>query len=343
MGWMEERLIGIDLGSKFLKVCKILSPAQKNKDCSIVSAMVDISSLDQSIKSVSIASMLKKLDLEKDSVYLSVSGKDVINREIVLNRSRVNSKNIKNEIKVEIENTITENLDTMYSSYTILKNISEKECNIMFSAAPKEKVNAKFSLFGAMEDISVVGVNLESFALANSFITFGPDYKNSESIILMNIGYKVTNVVVLSNKEIVFTKDIDFGGYDITKEIASFYVIPEKLAEEIKRREDLRQKTNFNMKNILKKTLSSLVETIFRTIEHCVTRQAIISLDRIVITGGGALTEGIDSFIEETLGIPTAKWNPLENNKVVGYSNKDLGFFLPVALGLALEKEKKNV
>lgn len=341
MGWMEERLIGIDLGNKFLKVCKILSFAQKNKDYSIVSAMVDISALDNSAKSVAIASVLKKLDLEKDSVYLSVSGKDVIYREITLNRKRVNSKNIKNEIKVEIENTITENLNTMYTAYTILKNVSEKDCNVVFSAAPKDKINSKFGLFETMEDITVSGVNLESFALANAFTVFGPDYKNSESIILMNIGYKITNIIVLSNNEIVFVKDIEFGGYDITKEISSFYVIPEKMAEEIKRREDLRQKVNFNMKTILKKTLSSLVETIFRTIEHCITRQSIVSIDRLVVTGGGALTEGIDSFIEETLGIPTSKWNPLENNKIVGYSNKDLGFFLPVALGLALEKEKK--
>ena len=114
-----------------------------------------------------------------------------------------------------------------------------------------------------------------------------------------------------------------------------------ELAEELKRRDDLRQQIAFNMKNILKKTLPGLVETIFMTIEHCVTRQFVISIDRIVVTGGGALTEGLDFFIEETLGIPTIKWNPLDNNKVVGYSNKKAGFFLPVALGLAFEKQKK--
>ena len=338
---MEDRLIGIDLGSKFLKVCKILSFAQKNKDYSIVSAMVDISALDKSAKSASIAAIFKKLDLEKDTVSLAVSGKDIINRDIILSRSRINSKNLRKEIKLEVENTVTENLDAMYTSHTLLKNISDKECSIIFSAAPKEKVNEKFSLFSTIEDITVSGVNLESFALSNSFIAFGPDYKNSESIILINIGGKVTNIVVLCNKELVFMKDIDFGGSDITKEIASFYSIHEKLAEEIKRREDLRQQISFNMKNILKKTIPSLIETIFRTIEHCVTRQFIVSVDRIVITGGGALMEGLDSFIEETLGIPTVKWNPLENNKVVGYCNKDCGFFLPIALGLALEKEKK--
>lgn len=339
---MEDRkLIGIDLGNKFLKVCKISGYNQKTKNYSIVSAMVDISALDQSAKSHSILTLLNKLDVEKDNIFLSVSGKDVINRDIVLHRNKNKSKNIKNEIKVEVENTITENLQNMYTSYTIVRNISDKEYSVIFSAAPKELINSKFSLFSSLKDISVSGVTIDSFALINAFNQFGPDFKNSESIVLINIGHKVTNVVVLNNKELVFLKDIDFGGNDITNEISSFYTIPIQLAEEVKRREDLRQQLNFNMKSILKKTLPSLIETLFRTIEHCVTRQFIIAIDRIVITGGGALTDGIDSFIEETLGIPTTKWNPLDNNKVVGYSNKNAGFFLPVSLGLALEKEKK--
>lgn len=334
-------MIGIDLGNKFLKVCKVLGYNQKNKNYSIVSAMVDISVLDPSAKSLAIANLLKKLDFEKENVYLGVSGKDIISRDIVLHVNKNSSKNIKNEIKVEIENTITEDLQKMYTSYSIIKSISDKEFNVIFSAVNKEKVNAKFSLFAPLENINVSGVTIESFALVNAFNHFGPDYKNSESIVLLNIGEQVTNIVVLNNKELFFIKDLEFGGQDVTKEIASFYMIPEKLAEEIKRREDLRQQINFNMKNILKKTLSSLIEALFRTIEHCVTRQYIIAVDRIVITGGGALIEGIDSFIEETLGIPTTKWNPLENNSVVGYSNKNAGYFLPIALGLALEKEKK--
>lgn len=336
-------MIGIDLGNKFLKVCKILGYSQKNKEYSIVSAMVDISALDQSAKTLTIASLLKKMDLEEESVYFGVSGTDIINRDIVLRKNKVNSKTMKNDVKVEVENTITEDLQKMYTAYSVVRDVSDTECNVIFSATPREKVNSKISLFGNMEGINVSGVTLESLALANAFNTFGPSYKDSESIILINIGHKITNVIVLNNKDLMFVKDIDFGGYDITKDISSFYMIPEQLSEEIKRREDLRQQISFNTKNILKKTLSSLVETIFRTIEHCITRQFIVAVDRIVVTGGGALTEGIDSFIEETLGIPTTKWNPLVDNKVVGYSNKDFGFFLPISLGLALEKENTNV
>lgn len=332
-------MIGIDLGSKFVKICKIVNTEKKKKEYSIVSAVVDISNLSGAEKTDKFTAVLKKIGCLDDSVYLAVGGKDIINRDILLKRNKL--IDIKDQVNNEVVNTISEDLGKTYSSFSVIKNNSDKEYNIIFSAAPMEKVNAKFSFINTIDALTVSGVTLEDFALANAFVEFGPNYKNSENIILINIGYTVSNVIVMNGKELVFIKDIDFGGQDITRDISNFYSIPEKLSEELKRRDDLRQAINFNMKNILKKDVATLIETLFRTIEHCITRQFIVSVDRIVLTGGGAMTEGIDNFIQDTLGIPTEKWNPLDNNKFVGYVNKPQGFYLPIALGLALEKEKK--
>ena len=241
----------------------------------------------------------------------------------------------------EIKASLTEELNKAYLSYSIIRNVSDKEMDVLASIVPMKKIDTKFSLINSIEKIMVRGVTLESFAVANSFIKFGPNYKKTETIILLNIGHKITNMIVLNNQNLVFVKDIDFGGHDITKEISSIYQIPEKVSEEIKRRNDIKQSINFDIKNVFKKSLSPLVETVFRTIEYCATRQLIVSVDRIVITGGCVLTEKIDSFMEETLGIPVEIWNPLENIELEGYVNKYQGCFLPVALGLALEKEKK--
>ena len=332
-------MIGIDLGGKFVKICKILNLDKKKNEYSIISAVVDISGAPDMERADKLSAVLKKIACLDDSVYLAVGGKDIINRDLVLKRN--DSVSLKEQVNSEALNSISEDLGKMYTSYTVLKNDSDKEYNIIFSAAPMDKVNAKFSFINSIENLSVAGVTLEDFALANAFIEFGPKYKNNENIILINIGYTSSNVIVLNSKELVFIKDIDFGGQDITRDISSFFSIPERLSEELKRRDDLRQNINFNMKNVLKKNVAVLIETLFRTIEHCITRQFIVSVDRIVLTGGGAMTEGIDNFIQDTLGIPTETWNPLDNNKFVGYVNKPQGFFLPVALGLALEKEKK--
>ena len=332
-------MIGMDLGSKFFKICKIIKEDTKKKTFSVVSAMQDISALDDIGKRHAIISLLQRLDCEKDDVFLAVGGTDIINRDIVLNHVK---GSLKDKVMSEIQGTLNEELNKMYSSFSILKTTENSDIKVLASMVPIKKVDTKFALINSIGSLFVKGVTLENFALANSFIKFGPNYKNTESIVLLNIGHKVTNLVVLNSQDLVFTKDIDFGGLDITKEISSLYQIPEKLSEEIKRRDDLKQTIDFNMTNVLKKNISSLIEVIFRTIEHCVTRQLIVSVDRIVITGGCVLLEGIDSFIEDTLGIPVERWNPLENNKFEGYINKFQGYFLPIALGLALEKEIKK-
>lgn len=336
---MEGRLIGIDLGSKFIKVCKILSSNQKKKELEISSAIVDVSSLSDSDKVSTLSLMLKKIDCLEESVYLAVGGKDILNRELLVKKKNI--KNLKEHIIKEFENSSSEDLQKMYTSYFIAKNFSDKEYNIIFSAVSMEKVNSIYSLINSIETMKVVGVTLEALALTNAFNEFGPNYKNNENIIIANIGHNVTNIVVLSSKEIVFVKDIEFGGYDITRTISDIYSIPEKISEELKRRDDFKQEISLDMKKIFKKSVAPLIENLYRTIEYCVTRQTIVSIDRIVLTGGGAIVSDIDRFIEETLGIPTEKWNPLEGIKVSGYVNKPQGYFLPVALGLAIEKEKK--
>ena len=332
-------MIGIDLGSKFIKICKIINSGNKKKEHSVISAALDISNVPEKEKANKLLSVLNKLSCLDESVYLAVGGKDIINRNISLKRNK--DIKLEEQIANEAAGTISEDLRKMYTSFVVLKNDSEKDYNVIFSAAPIDKINKKFVFINSIKTMSVAGVTSEDFALTNAFNEFGPKYKNTENIVLINIGHKVSNIVVLKNTDLVFVNDVDFGGQNITKDIATFFSVPEKLSEEIKRREDLRQAINFNMKNILKKNVIVLAENIFKTIEHCKTKQLVDSIDRIVLTGGGALTDGIDNFIQDTLGIPTEKWNPLSNNEFVGYVDKDKGFYLPIALGLALEKEKK--
>jgi type IV pilus assembly protein PilM len=337
---MEGALIGIDLGSKFVKVCKVVNDGKKSS-LSILCAMT-MSSPDSALQKMALMSLLKKLKLNSDASFLAVGGQSLINRDLLLSK-KIDKKNLKNVVKLEVEQSINEDLDKMFSSFTITKDISEDEYNVLFSAVPRENIYSKVNVIKNVQNLKLAGVTMESLALVNAFNMFGPSYKNTESIILVNIGHTNTNITVLNNKELIFMRDVGFGGKDVTNDIANLYTIPEKLAEEIKRRTDLWDDIGFNVKNVLKKSTATLLEAIFRTIEHCITRQYIVAVDRVVITGGGSMLEGIDNFIGDTLGIATNKWNPLIDNNVTGYVNQNYGCFMPVSLGLAIEKEFDNV
>ena len=330
-------LIGIDIGSKFIKVCKIIK--DKKAEYSILCAMT-ASSPELSVQIQKLKILLKKLKIKKDGCFLAVGGKELIYRDLFVPKN-INKKQLSNVLSLEFSQSVTEDVSKMFQSFTFVNSNVDNKDKFLYTAAPRQKIMAKINVIKSIGELNLLGINMESLALVNAFETFGPSYKNSESLILANIGFKNTNIVVLKNNEIVFMRDIDFGGDDVTNYLIHSYTIPNKLAEEIKKRTELWQDIGFNIKNSLKKSSANFLETIFRTIEYCITRQFVSSMDRIVITGGGANLYGIDSFIEETLGIPTVKWNPLEEIKVKGYVNKDYGCFVPVVLGLALDNNRK--
>ncbi len=346
-------MIGIDIGTSFIKVCKIIDdgsrknvnaePSEdKRKVVSVFAAMKSVVDMENGEKSDVLASILNECGIGKESAFLAVGGKDLLDKNVYLaNDEEENaSEEVKNNIISDFNNSMKDEGEPMYTAHMFIKDEDKRTTNVICTAAPKQIVDAKINL-ASVKNISVKGVTMEMIALANAFENFGPEYRNKENIVLINIGSVNTNILVLKAGRLVFFKDIDFGGHTVTKDIASTYTIKDILAEEIKISPDLKEKIGFYMPNILKRTTSSLIENIFTSMEYCVNKQFVVSIDRIVITGGGSLTEGLDSFIEKTMGITTSKWNPLEECNFIGYSNKDLGYFLPISLGLALEKEKK--
>ena len=329
----EENLIGIDIGSYYVKVCKILK--KNSKEISIYSLLQNVYNMEYKQKRIVLKNLLDKINPGKDCAFLAVGGGDIINRDVVLSKDRAKSKDFEIFVLEEIKNSINEDLNSYQKACAIIRDFSDKELCVMFSAIHKQKIKDVISFVESCSNLKIVGITMEALALANSFVEFGPEYSKNENIALLNIGSKLTNIVFLNKGKVVFVKDFDWGGQDITRGISNVYSIPEKLAEEIKKRADLKEKINFNMRNILRSSGAPLMDTLFRTAEYCVTRHLIPVIDRIFITGGASLTYGLDAFVEETMGINTEKWNPLENKNIVGYSHKDYGQFCSVVMGLA--------
>lgn len=336
-------MLGIDLGTRFTKICKVIT--EKNSEKIYVASSMSMTYLDNiTNQKNSIERILKSIDItSKEQAFCTVEEKDIITRDVNLPKG-IDPENLDSAVTLAVEQSLTENLSKMLHSYTITRQVSDTENNILFMAVPKTKLFQRMKDLSGISVIDLVGVTSENLALVNAFNLFAPEYKETETVVLVNIGNVNTNVVILNKKKIIFIRDVAFGGKDITKEIASLYQIPERLAEEIKRRPEIWSLIGLNIKSVLKRTAATLLEVIFELIEYCSTRQTILSVDRIILTGGGAALYGIDFFIKDNLGMETEKWNPFDNENILGVENKELGFFMPVALGLSLEKaEEANV
>ncbi|MDR2191647.1 MAG: pilus assembly protein PilM [Endomicrobium sp.] len=331
-------MIGLDLGSKFAKACSVfhrgdgtftvyaaMSPAPKEDSKEEVSKTVKL--------------LLRQLKVKKKELYLSAGGVELLARDFIL--PKISHDRLRGAVMMEAESNISESLDDMYSDFHVLSSPADNKTEVLFVASSKARIDKMINSL-SLTDVDIAGLTADGVAVTNAFLTFNNKPTNG-SIIIINIGDVISNISILDRGELKFIRNVDFGGRDITNEISSVYEIDFDSAEKIKRHPEVWNQIGLNVKNILKKSAGNLLEAIFRSMEYCVSKQRLGKIDEMYISGGGALLQGIDSFIWDTLGIKTAKWNPLESDKIKGAVNKNMGHFASVVLGLALAKEIVNV
>ena len=337
-------MIGIDWGSKFIKACRVSAKTDGRYIvyASMISADDKNGDREESplLLKNKVKTLLRQMRIKNNDASLSAGGISLLARDFSL--PKMAAENVGGAVMIEAENSIFETLDDMYCDYEVLSDAGEK-MDILFIAYPKEQINHILDSFSQSE-LEILGITADNMALVNCFLTFDEKRALSSSIVLVNIGHEVSNIAIIDKGRLKFIRNVAFGGLDVTKEIASAYEVDVSTAELIKRQPELWESIGLNVRNILKKSSSNLLEAIFRSMEHSVSRQKIGKIDKILLTGGGAILRGIDDFVYETLGIATTKWNPLASDDIIGAVDKEKGFFIPVALGLAVQKgEKSNV
>jgi type IV pilus assembly protein PilM len=331
------------MGAKFTKACSVVT---KSDGTYIVYAAMLSSDLkfEKSGEELQIKDKIKRLTNQlksKDNVaVLSASDVDLIFRDFSFPHG-LSGEHLRGAVMLEAENSIFENINNFYSGYQELPDISTESTDVLFVASSKEKIDKKLAGL-SLAEIKVKGVGVDNIALANSFITFN-SAKASGSVMVIDIGHEVSKIIVIDRGRLVFMRNASFGGKYITDEIAMAYEVSYYVAEQIKRQPEVWGQIGLNIKNILKKSSNDLIEAVFRSMEYCISKQKVSKFDEIFITGGGAMLRSLDNFIWETLGVNTVKWNPFESDIIRGVYNADKGFFIPVALGLAVTKEMDNV
>jgi len=331
-------LIGLDLGSRFTKACSVFP---KGDGTFTVYAAMSPAPKENSKEDIAktVRHLLRQLKWKKKELYLSAGGVDLLARDFIL--PKMSHDRLRGAVMMEAESNISESLDDMYSDFHILSSPADNKTEVLFVASSKDRIDKMINSI-SLTDLDIAGLTADGVAVTNAFLTFN-NKSASGSVIIINIGDTISNVSILDRGELKFIRNVDFGGRDVTNEISSVYEIDFDSAEKIKRHPEVWGQIGLNIKNILKKSAGNLLEAIFRSMEYCVSKQRLGKIDEIHITGGGAILQGMDIFIWDVLGIKTAKWNPLESDKIKGAVNRGMGHFSSVALGLALSKEISNV
>jgi len=346
--WQKKSsmMVGIDIGSHSVKAV-LLSQGVDGfiiEDFAI-ELMPRGSVVDREIQDIEavgavITKIRKKISAKATDAVAAVSGQTVITKVIYMDVVLTEDE-LASQIEIEADSLIPFPLDEVSLDFETL-GVNESDpskVNVLLSAARTESIEARVAALDAGEFHAKV-IDVESYAIGRAYdlcLTQLSDDAKDKVVAIIDIGATVTLFSVTDAGKHIYSRDQVFGGEQYTQAIVSYYNKSFEQAEQAKISNDLPGNYTFE---VLAPFHIILMQQIRRAIQMFLTTSGQDKVDYLLISGGTAALEGIESLLTDELGIHTVIANPF-NNMSYGDSiaQQELASVAPqlmVATGLAL-------
>lgn len=355
----KNHFVGVDFGTSFIKIVELeykngsiylsnygwIEIPQKKKmgDFEIRDEFKDVED-----KTYLLKKLISALNLKSKSAYLSMGSFKGLTALISV--VDVKDGDLDEVIKIEANKYIPVSLDEIYlSSDIVSKRVEKKEektggltnpadnkkevVEVLLVAAPKDDVH-KYERIVEGAGLKVASFELDIFSVVRALI--GDDLGK---FLIVDIGAKITNIILVDKGVIRINRNINVGGDEVTKNIATNLNVSWDRAEEFKKKNNYLKEEG---RSIVLPILNLIAKESKRMIELAQsTGGSNKPLDNVIIVGGGADVPGIVEVFSGVLGVPVVIGNPLakiiiENDKIKDQVI-DISPLYAVAVGLALK------
>lgn len=294
-----------------------------------------------------------KMKLKANTAHLSMGSYKGLSALVKVNN--VSESDLGEIIRLEASKYIPVSLDEVYLSSDIvsrtgqvkesgvekLNNIFKKgdtneDMEILLVAAPKDDVHF---YEGAVKSsgLEVASFELDIFSAVRSLIGDKPG-----AFVVVDIGAKITNIIFIESGIIKINRNINIGGDEITKNIASSLNVTWERAEEFKKKNDYLKAEG---KAIILPILNIIAKETRRVLDLYSPSQKT-NIEGIIMVGGGAEIFGIADIFSESFGSIVSVGNPwkdvmIENDNVREKSTLIAPLYA-TATGLAMKGLVKN-
>ena len=343
----KDHLIGLDIGSSFIKVAELKTTGQGyvlNKfgmariaPGSIVEGRVaNMQGLANDIKS-----LFKSQKIHEKNVAISTGGHSVVIKTI--NTTTRPGKELHNTIYAEAEQYIPYDIDDVNIDYQIIgeSEFSSEQISVLLVAVKKDLVAEYIEL------IHLAGLNpriidVDTFALQNAYEIL--PYKNTEQITLLaDIGASKMSLNILKANTSLMVRDNMSGTNQLLEEISNQAGITIEEAEQVLNGEKKDVGRKDMIRSVCLKVAQLWCSEIFEVVNAFQSSTNSGKVEKIVLSGGGVFVEGFKDCILSELEADVSIINPFEG--LIVNEKKFSNSFItkaapqaPIAIGLALRR-----
>jgi type IV pilus assembly protein PilM len=211
-------------------------------------------------------------------------------------------------------------------------------------AASREMVNASLEAV-QKAGLSPVMVDLTSFAVIRSLADSDELGLGAPVEALVDVGARVTNIVVHQGGVPRFVRILLMGGQDVTDAVAERMGIPQEQAEAMKQQIGLGTAVDGMdvqaAARVVEAVGATFVDEVRGSLDYYLASSGSAPISRLVLTGGGARLGGLAQRLQAVARVPVEVGTPLHSLQVgrTGLSPEQIAFVEPLAavpVGLAL-------
>ncbi|MFH1612404.1 MAG: type IV pilus assembly protein PilM [bacterium] len=340
IGSKKNKGIGIDIGTDSVKIIEIEKTTRgielvnfglsRLPEGTIVDGVITNSmAVEEAIKNII---QKNNFHIKKGTVVTSISGKFAIVKKIKM--PLLQEKEIRQSIMWEAEQYIPFDIKDVIVDFQILATSeNEKGTDVLLVAIKKERIHTHLEILNKLK-LSPSIIDVDSFAVVNSYLT---NTTNKEGVVaFINLGANTTNIIILNNEELQFTRDIAMGSKEITQAISQEMKISYEEAENYKKTQTVNL---LSVNNILE----NLIMEIQRSIDYYKSSFYNMNVGKIILSGGGAKYKNIDRILNRKLNLFVEIINPFKKIqfnpiKFPPEYLQEISSLSSTCLGLALRK-----
>jgi type IV pilus assembly protein PilM len=344
--------VGIDVGSRSVKIVELGRKKDKLflKDFTIVKTKADLIKAGTSgVISGDATDVLNKIvkttKLNDDKVNVSVPSFSSLITTIEI--PKMPKREIEKVVQIEAPKYIPVDLDDVVYGWQIVDDGGDEDYDsgkpstirVMVVAIMKE-------ISGQYENVfSEAGFEIESLEIDSFSLQRGLVGSVTGCHVILDVGHKVSNILIVCDGNILLNRTIDVAGERITKAVARGMNIDDERAEQYKIENGVGGAVGQDG-GVISQMLNVLVSEIVQTIEVFKETYPKKEPESIILSGGGAYMKGLEKFIADESGIKAELGNPFFDVELPEAGKDNLlryGPLLSVSIGLAkLSFEEKK-
>jgi len=349
--------MGIDISASAIKLVE-LSHTRSGYELKALAniplprdAIVENTVIDSIAVSQALLDALEEAQTDTRNVALAVSGNAVIIK--VIQVPMATEFELESQIEFEADQHVPFDIDDVYLDFQILGETEDdpEHMDVVLVACKREIID-DYQLVLSEAGLKTTCVDCSVFALENAVEETGVYAQDSVTLdaeeaiegdadgdpayALVNIGANIININIMRNGQMSFVRDQFYGGQNLTESIQKTHAVSFSAAEKMK----VNNFTDVDS-NVIEEFFSNLSSEIGRSLDFYGANNAEYPVQKILLSGGCALIEGIDVELDQRLGIETKILNPFDGIKISpkhfdAEKLKAIGSIMMVPVGLAM-------